>query len=59
MKATQVLQINEAKKHSVRYDARPSDPEPMLSSIYVSKNTLKAPYPGAITVTVETPESGS
>lgn len=57
MKTTQTLQINEAKKHSVRYDARPSDPDPMLTSIYVGKNVLKAPYPATINVTIETPEA--
>ncbi len=59
MKHSQTLRINEAKKHSVRYDANPADAEPMLTSIYVGKTVLKAPYPPTIVVTIETPESGS
>jgi hypothetical protein len=50
---TQTLYLREPKKHSVRYDASPTDVRPMLSSVYVSKEHLTAPYPTAITVTIE------
>lgn len=56
MKVSQILRLNEAKKHSVRYDAvsgTPSD-QLYLTSIYVMKKAFPGEkFPPTITVTVE------
>lgn len=58
MKISQTLVINEAKKHSIRYDARPETPTDQLylTSIYVAKKAFPdGKWPHNITVIVEAP----
>lgn len=49
----QTLYFNSEKKHSVRYDCAPGSVKPMLTSIYVGKDSFvgKA-FPRAVIVTV-------
>lgn len=49
----QIMQFNEEKKHSVRYDAAPGTVKPMLTSVYVMKTALPNPYPRSISVQIE------
>lgn len=53
MTKTQILSLNEAKKHSVRYDADKVEADPLVTSIYVLKGHLPRPFPPRIKITVE------
>lgn len=52
----QTLVFGEEKKHSVRYNAKPDEASPPLSSIYVSKAALPSPFPKEINLTLEWPQ---
>ena len=48
---TVTLTLNSVKKHSVRYDA--DNAEGFVSSVYVMKRALEAPFPEKIKLTLE------
>ncbi len=52
--ATVTLKLKDEKKHSVRYDADPSEQDPIVTNIYANKIALpRGRYPEQVTVTVE------
>ena len=50
--AKQVLFFDSEKKHSIRYDADPSDKSPAMLSVYLKKSSLTTPYPRRIEVVI-------
>ena len=54
-KAIVTLQLRDVKKGSVRYDALPTEVDPIVGNIYASKLALPrgGKYPEQVVVTVE------